>query len=62
MQTATRMALSRAHVPQTKVFQAIRFRHLNYNLDRTQKLISSSTSQHLTKCNISSKSMHGFFA
>jgi len=42
--------------------KAIRFRHQDYNPDRAQKLISSSTSRHLSTCNISSKSMHGFLS
>jgi len=42
--------------------KAIWFRHPNYNLDRAQKLISSSISQHLSTRNISSKSMHTFFS
>ena len=37
--------------------KAIRFRHPDYNPDRAQKLISSSMSQHLSTCNISSKCM-----
>jgi len=41
--------------------KAICFRHLDYNLNRAQKLISSSMSRHLSTCNISSKSMHAFF-
>jgi len=40
--------------------KAIRFRHPEYNLDRAQKLISSSMSRHLSTRNISSKSMHAF--
>jgi len=101
----TRRALSRVHVPPTKVFRrlgeynhfkttplcslhlvrqyvyvgfsrrkilrksaytisekAIRFRHLDYNPDRSQKLISSSMSRRLSTCNISSKSMHVFLS
>ena len=42
--------------------KAIRFRHPDYNLDHVQKLISSSTYQHLLTCNISSKSMHTFMS
>jgi len=38
--------------------KAIRFRHPDYNPDRAQNLISSSTSRHLSSRNISSKSMH----
>jgi len=41
--------------------KAIRFRHLDYNLDQAQKLISSSMSRYLLTRNISSKSMHAFF-
>ena len=41
---------------------AIRFRHTDYNPDRAQKLISSSTSRHLLTRNISSKSMHAFLS
>jgi len=40
--------------------KAIRFRHLDYNPDRAQKLISSSMSRPLSTCNISSKSIHAF--
>jgi len=42
--------------------KAIRFRHPDCNPDRAQKLISSSMSRHLSKCNISSKSMHAFLS
>jgi len=42
--------------------KAIRFRHLDYNPDRAQKLISSSMSRHLRTRNISSKSMHAFLS
>ena len=42
--------------------KAIRFRHLDYNLDRAKKLISLSMSQHLSTRNISSKSMHAFLS
>ena len=42
--------------------KAIRFRHLDYNLDRAQKLISLSMSRHLSARNISSKSMHAFLS
>jgi len=38
------------------------FRHLDYNPDRAQKLISSSMSRHLSTRNISSKSMHAFLS
>ena len=40
----------------------MRFRHPDYNPDRAQKLISSSTSRHLSTRNISSKSMHAFLS
>ena len=40
--------------------KAICFRHPD--LDQAQKLISSSMSQHLSTCNISSKSMHEFWS
>jgi len=40
--------------------KAIRFRHPDYNPDRAQKLISSSTSRYLSTRNISSKSTHAF--
>jgi len=46
----------------TMVEKAIRFRHLDYNLDRAQKLISSSMSRHLWTRNISSKFMHAFLS
>jgi len=42
--------------------KAIRFRHPDYDLDRVQKLISSSMSRHLSTRNISSKSMHNFLS
>ena len=42
--------------------KTIRFRHPDYNSDRTQKLISSTMSQHLSTRNISSKSMHAFLS
>ena len=42
--------------------KAIRFRHLDYDPDRAQKLISSSMSRHLSTRNISSKSMHAFLS
>ena len=42
--------------------KAIRFQHPDYNPDRAQKLISSSTSRHLSTRNISSKSMHAFLS
>ena len=40
--------------------KAIRFQHPDYNLDRAQKLISSSMSRHLSTRKISSKSMRVF--
>jgi len=46
----------------TTLEKAIQFRHLDYNPDRDQKLISSSMSQHLLTRNISSKSMHAFLS
>ena len=42
--------------------KAIQFRHPDYNPDRDQKLISSSTSRHLSTRNISSKSMNAFLS
>ena len=42
--------------------EAIRFRHLDCNPDRAQKLISLSMSRHLSTSNISSKSMHAFLS
>ena len=44
--------------------KAIRFwfRHLDYNSDRAQKLISSSMSRHLSTRNISYKSVHAFLS
>ena len=42
--------------------KTIRFRHPDYNPDRAQKLISSSTSRHLSTRNISSISMHVFLS
>ena len=46
----------------TMAEKAIQFRHLDYNPDRAQKLISSSMSRHLSIRNISSKSMHAFLS
>ena len=42
--------------------KAILFRHLDYNPDRAQKLISLSMSRHLSTRNMSSKSMHAFLS
>jgi len=42
--------------------KAIRFQHPDYNPDRTQKLISSSMSWHLSTRNISSKSTCAFLS
>ena len=42
--------------------KAIRFRHQDYNLDRAQKLISSSMSRRLSTRNMSSKSIHTFLS
>ena len=42
--------------------KAIRFRHLNYNPDRAEKLFSSSMSRQLSTRNISFKSMHAFLS
>ena len=42
--------------------KALRFRHLDYDPDGAQKLISSSMSRHLSTRNISSKSMHVFLS
>jgi len=39
-----------------------KFQHPDYNLDRAQKLISSSMSRQLSTCNISSKYMHAFLS
>ena len=48
----------------TPLDKAIWFRHPNYNPHRAQKLISSSTSRHLSTAtrNISSKSVHTFLS
>jgi len=46
----------------TMAEKAIRLRHLDYNPDRAQKLISSSMSRHLSTSNISSKSMHAILS
>jgi len=52
----------RNKIPRTSAYtiseKAIRLRHPDYNPDPAQKLISSSTSRHLSTRNISSKSMH----
>ena len=54
----------RRKIPRTSAYmiaeKAIRFWHADYNLNRAQKLISSSMSRHLSTCNISSKSTHAF--
>ena len=42
--------------------KGIRFRHLDYDPDRAQKLTSSSMSRHLSTRKISSKSMHAFLS
>jgi len=42
--------------------KGIRFWHPDYHVDRAQKLISSSMSQHLSTRNISSKYMHAFLS
>ena len=42
--------------------KAIRFRHLDYNPDRAQKLISSSMSRPLSTRNILSKSVNAFMS
>ena len=58
------MGFSRRKIPPSSAYtiseKAIRFRHLDHNPDRAQKLISSSMSRHLSTRNISSKSMHAF--
>ena len=60
------VGFSRRKILQTSAYmiaeKTIRFRHLDYNPDQARKLISSSTSQYLTTCNISSKSMHAFLS
>jgi len=57
---------SRRKIPRSSVHtlseKAIRFRRLDYNPDRGQKLTSSSMSRHLSTRNISSKYMHAFFS
>jgi len=42
--------------------KAIRFQHPDYDPDRTQKLISSSMSRHLSTRKMSSKFMHAFLS
>jgi len=44
------------------IAKAIQFRHLDYNPDRAQKLISSSMSRHMLTCKMSSKSIHAFLS
>jgi len=60
------VGFSRRKIPRSSAYtiseKVIRFRHPDYNPDRTQKLISSSMSRHLSTCNISSKSMHAFLS
>jgi len=60
------VGFSRRKIPRSSAYtisqKAIRFRHLDYNPDRAQKLISSSTSRHLSTRNISSTSMHAFLS
>ena len=57
---------SRRKIPHSTAYtiseKAIRFRHLDYNPDRAQKLISSSMSRYLSTRNISSKYMHAFLS
>jgi len=67
--TSTCMGFSRRNkIPRCRVAvhmlweKGIRFRHLDYDQDRAQKLIRSSMSWHLSTRNISSKSMHVFFS
>ena len=54
----------RTKIPRSSAYtiseKAFRFRHLDYNPDRAQKLISSSMSRHRSTRNISSKFMHAF--
>jgi len=60
------VGFSQRKVPRSNAYtisdKAIRFRHDDYNRDRARKLISSSTSRHLSTRNISSKSMHAFLS
>ena len=55
-----------ARIPHSSAYmileKAIQFRHPDYNLDRAQKLISSSMFRHLSTRKISSKSMHAFLS
>ena len=56
------VGFSRSSSTYTISEKAIWFRHPDYDLDRAQKLINSSMSQHLSTRNISSKSMHAFLS
>jgi len=60
------VGFSRRRIPRSMAYtiaeKAIRFWHPDYNPDRTQKLISSSMSRHLSTRNISSKSVHAFLS
>jgi len=60
------VGFSRRKIPRTSAYaiaeKSIRFRHLDYNPDRAQKLISLSMSRHLSTCNISSKSVHALLS
>jgi len=60
------VGFSRRKIQRTSAYtiaeKAIRLRHLDYNPDRAQKLISSFMSRHLSTRNISTKSMHAFLA
>ena len=60
------MEFSRRKIPRSSAYtiseKAIRFGHPDYNLDRAQKLINSTTCRHLSTCNVSSKSMYAFLS
>jgi len=60
------VGFSRHKIPRSLAYtiaeKAIRFRHSDYNLDRAQKLISSSMSRRLSTCSILFKSMHAFLS
>jgi len=60
------VGFSRRKIPRSSAYtiseKAIRFRHLDYNPDRAQKLTCSSMCRHRSTCNISSKSMDAFLS
>ena len=60
------VGFSRRKIPRSSTYaiseKTIQLQHPDYDPDRAQKLISSSMSRHLSRRNISSKSMHAFLS